>query len=140
VIANWKLCAAVAGICFVIGFGFGWYEKTLRIPALLEEQKTADIEQCNLEKNITRKANDQLQTDRKRVSSDLARYKRMHAVSCVIPSSPSQLQPDRGKHAGGNGAVAGTSDQFREFASRCESYRVELLSCIDFLTVERKAR
>ncbi len=131
----WLIAMLVA---FVAGAGIGWHEKSLRVPALLEAQKEADEEACNTAKEITRKANEQLQNDRDRIASDLAKYKRMHPTSCVIPSKRPNTGSGGTEYAGGNGAVAGTSDDFREYAATCETYRSEVIACINFLDAERK--
>jgi hypothetical protein len=130
----WALACVIA---FMAGAGLGWYEKSLRVPALLEAQKKVDTEQCNAEKEITRNANEQLKNDRNRIANDLARYKRLHPMSCIIPAIPDDVRGGRAEHARGNGAVVGTSDDFRDYAARCEGYRSEVVACIKFLAAER---
>jgi hypothetical protein len=134
---NWLIAC---GVCLMVGFGVGWHEKALRVPALLEAQKKADAKQCETEKQTTRKANDTLQNDRDRIAADLARYKRLHPRSCVIPARQSDVREGGAEYAGGNGVVAGTTDDFRDFAATCERYRSEVMTCINFLAAERAPR
>lgn len=131
---SWLIACTV---CAVFGFGIGWYEKALRVPKLLDEQKLADQKACNVEKETTRRANDTLQTDRDRIAADAARYKRLHPVSCIIPARQPNLRGSGAEHAGGNGAVAGSTDDFRDYAATCERYRSEVSTCINFLSEER---
>lgn len=131
------ISAALAGLG---GFALGWHEKALRVPALLEAQKQADKEQCDLEKATTRRANEKLQADRDRITGDLTRYKRLHPTSCVIPARQSELRSGGAEYARGDGKVAGTTDDFRDYAATAERYRSDLLTCIQFLADERKAQ
>lgn len=132
----WLIAIAVA---FAAGGGIGWHERVLREPAMLEAQKTADTKECNIEKQTTRKANDQLQKDRDRVASDLDRYKQLHPMRCIIPTGQPDLRGTGPEHAGGDGAGIST-DFLRDFAAQCETYRSEVNTCIDFLAAERKPR
>ena len=95
-------------------------------------------EACNNQKAITEKANADLQNSRDRIAADLNRYKRLHPLSCIAPAKHSGIQHGWAEHATGNGTVAGTSDDFREYAAKCESYRSEALACQAFIQAERK--
>lgn len=132
-----KAAAIALGVGLVAGGIIGWHEKALRVPALLQAQMKADTKQCNAEKAITRKTNDQLQNDNTRIASALAEYKRLHPVSPVIPAGQPQLRGSGAQCAGGNGAVAGSTDNFREYAARCELYRSSVIACQQFLKDER---
>lgn len=132
----WLIACAV---CLAVGGGIGWHEKALRVPALLEAQKTADQKECNIDKQKTRKANDQLQNDRDRIAADLATYKRVHPMRCIIPAGQPDARSSGPEYAGGDGAGIST-DWLRDYAARCEIYRSEVSVCISFLAEERKSR
>jgi len=128
---TWLIAIAVA---FALGGALGWHERALRIPALLEAQKVADAKECDKDKQITRKANDELQKDRDSIAQRAADYKRLHPMRCVIPtSSPELLSGGRG-YANKNGI---SSDWLREYAAEAELYRRQLITCIEFLDSER---
>lgn len=120
-------------------FAMGWHEKALRVPALIEDQKTSDLKACNIDKQITRKANYELQKDRDAIAQRAADYKRLHPMRCVIPANSSDVRAGGDGHAGQDGAGLST-DWLRDYAAECNLYRSEVISCINFLSEERKDR
>ena len=140
VISNWKSVAVVIYTLLVIYFTHaidrGIYDRLL--DKKISAQILADQNQCNADKEKTRIANDKLQTERDHIAAALATYKRLHPVRRIVPAEQPELRRDRAEYAGRDGAVAGNSDDFRDYAARCETYRTELITCIDFLGVERK--
>jgi hypothetical protein len=113
-------------VAFLAGGAIGWHQKSLRIPALLEAQKTADAEACLKEQNNTKERNDALIKERNRIAADAARYKRMHRNACIYPTGAGKLQPTGGEHADVHGISA---EWLHDYAALCETYRVELIDC-----------
>lgn len=113
-------------VAFLAGGAIGWHQKSLRIPALLEAQKTADATACLKEQTITKERNDALIKERNRIAADAARYKRMHRDTCIYPAGAGKLQSTGGEHANLHGI---STDWLRDYAALCETYRVELIDC-----------
>lgn len=90
----------------------------------LDAQRAELTARCEADKQTTKEANDALQQSVTSITSRLAALKRLHPSGCVVPA-PGLAQPAPGGagHAGRDGAVAGSGDDFREYAARCESYR-----------------
>lgn len=128
--------AFIVGGIFLIGAAFGWQQKSIRVPALLEEQRIADQEACNKDKEKTRQANEQLQKDRDSIAQRAATYKRLYAMRCVVPSRQPDIQQAGGEHAKKDGRGI-RAEWLLDFASECEIYRSELKTCISFIAAER---
>lgn len=136
-ILNWIQIAGGA----VAAFALSWLLHTVdvniiekRHAAAIEAQKTADIQQCNIDKQITRQANDNLQKDRDDITrkyDDLRMHKPMR---CVVPSKPSELSSGGVGYARQNGI---SPDWLRGYAAECEVYRRSVVTCVAFLGSER---
>lgn len=140
VVSNWKSVAVAIYTMLVIYFTHA-IDKSIydrMLDKKISAQILADQNQCNADKEKTRITNDKLQNERDRIAAALATYKRLHPVRRVIPSGNPELLIGRGEHAGQNGIVAGTSDDFRDYGAECEKYRTEVMTCISFLKDERK--
>lgn len=123
-------------LALVIGsFTLGWHERVLREPALIAAQKTSDNNQCDADKKTTKEANDEIIKNLSDINAKRNAAKRMHATVCVTPAPSTAQLPTGGdgKYAGQNGAVVGTSDDFRDFGAECEIYRSEMTICINSL-------
>ena len=105
--------------------------------AALIAQRVEDQKQCDMDKNLTKEANDALQKDRDTIAARLNSLLMQHPAGCVMPVPHSSQLPSsgKGKHAGQNGGRAGVStDWLREFAAECEGYRTEVEACTKFVT------
>lgn len=126
ILNNLKTLAAVlatATLSYALhALAAGWAEN--RHEAAMANQARLYVQQCEADKRKTREANDAIQKDAHDVAARLAAYKRLHPAACVVPKHQ-QAEPTPGGtgHAGSYGAVAGTTDAFREFAAECETYR-----------------
>lgn len=114
------------GVAFAFGSVVGWYQKSLRVPALLEAQRVADVKTCKEAQSITKETNDELVIARNRIAADLERHKRMQRNTCVHFTVNGKLQSGEGQHAGVHGV---NTDTLRDYAALCETYRSELIVC-----------
>jgi len=121
VVKNWKLLAIAIPSAILLLQVMSWRSDALELPRVKEELSET-ITKCN----ATREINNDLQKERERIASRLANIRRMHANSCLtILSNP----VDAGAgHAGRDGAITGTTDDFREYAARCNNYRSERIA------------
>jgi hypothetical protein len=125
-LTRYKIWLAVVLVAFLAGGAIGWHQKSLRIPALLEAQKTADAEACSKEQSNTKERNDALIKERNRIAADAARYKRLYRNTCVYPTREGELQHTGGEHANVHGISA---EWLSDYAAVCETYRIELIDC-----------
>lgn len=87
----------------------------------LSEQAALYTSQCDADKAKTKEANDALQKSADDIAARLARYKRLHPNTCVMPQADGTLPAGGGAgHAGGDGV---STDWLREYAAQCEAYR-----------------
>lgn len=130
---QYLIYALIALGLFASGVATGWHEKALRVPALLEAQQTADNKQCNIDKQISRETNDQLQKDRDSIADRLTTLLMQQPAKCVPVTGKTQLSTS-GKpgHAGQNGI---RSQWLRQYAAECETYRREVTSCVGFINM-----
>lgn len=128
--------ALIALGLFTAGGATGWHEKALRVPALLEEQKTADNKQCETDKQTTKEATDALQKNRDDLAQRLGALKLQHPATCVAVTGAPDLQHRGNRSAGHNGL---SSDWLYTFAAdQCSNYWRQLKVCDKFLDDERK--
>lgn len=87
----------------------------------MESEKAAIKEQCETEKLKTKEANDALQKSQSDIAARLAMYKRVQS-NCNLSIS---TKPTSGgyEYARSDGRIIGTSDDFRDYAAECETYR-----------------
>jgi hypothetical protein len=98
-----------------------WRSQALELPKLKQE-----LSECQAAGRKTKEINDELQKERERIASRLATIKRMHENRCLaILSNPIDA---RAGYAGRDGAIVGTTDDFREYAARCNVYRSERIA------------
>lgn len=135
---NWMIgiIAAVALSCLVAGGIMGWHEKALRVPALLDAQKTTDQTACATAQQLTKDTNDDIQKTDAYIAGRADALRLQHPTSCVHVSSRPKLPGSGAEHAGHDGNGLNT-DWLRSYAATAETYRSELLACIDFLAKER---
>lgn len=101
----------------------------------IEAQKTADLKQCNIDKQITREANDAIQKDRDAIARRLASAKLRLPAACTPVARAAEL-PDSGQqYAGAHGIRA---EWLLDFAAECEEYRTQITVCSNFINQERK--
>lgn len=92
-------------------------------------QKDTLIRQCTTNLQKLERANDELQKSLASNAARDAKSKRLHPTQSVLPrSSVAKLPAGGAGYAGQNGAVAGTSDDFRDFAHECNDYRTEIIA------------
>lgn len=125
----------------VAAFLLSWLLHTVDVDRLernfkndMAKQIAADVLQCNIDKQITREANDALQKDHDIIANRLAALKLQRPKTCVPVTSKAQLSADRPEYAGSYGI---TSDALREYAADAEGYRSALITCDKFLDAER---
>lgn len=92
------------------------------------EGKLSDLraelnQQCEAAAEKLKGANDELQRTQADIAGKLAKYKRLHPNTCVKLSESAQSTASGGEYAGSGGAVAGSSDDFRDYFADCEEYR-----------------
>jgi hypothetical protein len=98
-----------------------WRNEALKVPSL-----NAALSECQAAGTKTKEINDDLQKERERIASRLATIKRMHSNRCLTILSHTG---DAGAgHAGRDGTITGTTDDFREYAARCNTYRSERIA------------
>ena len=105
-----------------------WRNQALQLPKV----KSA-LSSCESGKALTKETNDALQKDRDIIARKLASVKRMQPMSCVTPSRKPDLIYAGREYARTDGAVAGTSDDFRDYAAECETYRSERIRLESFI-------
>ena len=121
-----KLVAISAALAGVVGFSIGWHEKALRVPALLEAQKKADVKLCTEIQDKLKERNDALTNERNRIAARAAAYKLQHPNTCLYDNGQGQLQPRGDGHAGVHGI---STDWIRDYAALCRTHQVELEDC-----------
>lgn len=129
------LYGGIAGAILLIGFTWrvsDWRADAHKLAAEIA-QHDADNLQCTKDKALTKEANDELQISRDRIAKQLADAKRLHPTSSVKPSRKPNPEPAWAGYASGDGAVTGTSDDFRDYAAKCETYRSERITLEQFL-------
>ena len=117
----------------------GWWTERKHEQALAD-QKAALEKSCKENAAITKGANDELQKKYYDIASKRDYYKRLYENSIVVPAPRSTEPVSLGEqYARRNGAVAGTTDDFRDYAAKCESYRQERITLEKFYDgVKRK--
>lgn len=120
------------------GGAIGWHEEKIRVPAILEAQKTTDQTACEAAQQLTKDANDALQKDHDVIAAHLNALLVQHPAACVPVSGSANLPNGGFKYAGQNGSGLNT-DWLRGYAAEAESYRREVIICTQFLTEERAA-
>lgn len=122
----------------VLAFGLhrldtSWRE--VRHAKALENAKTEAAEQCAADKLVTQEVSRGYQTRLAVLNDQLARARRVRNT-CVVPST---AQPADGRDAAtGAGEpvrphVGVATDALLDFAAEAEQYRLQLLSCQDFV-------
>ena len=136
-LANWKLLA-IGGAALAM-FSAGWYVESRlaesRLEHALEAQETALLAACKADKAITKEVADELQTKNAALARRIADLKRLHPPTCIVPTPNTAI----GGNAGSSGTVASgtngiTADALLDFAGESERYRLQLISCQDFIT------
>lgn len=131
--------AIIAGLLmsFTGGGLLGWHEKALRVPALLDAQKTTDQTACATAQQLTKDTNDGIQKSDTYITQRAAALGLQHPSACVRASSRTHIPASGPQHAGQDGAVIDTG-QLRAYAADAETYRTNLSECTEFLTKERE--
>ena len=123
-------------VSFLGGAALGWHEKSIRVPALLEAQKTEDAKECKKKQAKTKEAQSALQKKYDAIAAKLAATQ-LQPATCVVVTRPSDLPSGGAEHAGQNGSGI-SSDWLRGYAAEAERYRSERIVCEDFLNSERQ--
>jgi len=118
---NWKLVAIAIPAALLVLQVLAWRSQALELPRVKQ-----DLSNCQASGAKTKEINDDLQKERERIAARLASIKRMHENRCLtILSNP--IDAGAG-YAGRDGAITGTTDDFREYAARCNAYRSERIA------------
>lgn len=128
VLKNWKIIAVAVPLLLLLALVNHW-----RLKASELDVTNAKLSSCLATAKLTKETNDALQVSRDDVASKLASYKRLHPSTCVVLRSNAK-QVGTGP-AGGDGAVTGTSDDFRDFAAKCADYRNERIALEKLLSL-----
>jgi hypothetical protein len=101
----------------------------------LKAQATRLESICTADQKLTKGKNDELRKDRDAIARRLADYKRLHPASPVIPAPSREAIVGKARegYAGGYGAVAGSTDEFRDYGAECELIRRDFRSCDSFV-------
>lgn len=95
----------------------------------LAKQEDTLTRQCTTNIQKIERANDELQKAKADNAARAAEYKRLHPTKHILPRSDvAKLRPSGRGHAIENGAVAGSTDDFRDFAKECNDYRSDRIS------------
>lgn len=104
-----------------------WRSEAQKVPGL-----SAALSECQAAKTKTKEINDDLQKERERIASRLTAIKRVHANRCLTILA---YTGDAGAgYAGRDGTITGTTDDFREYAARCNIYRSERITLEKLIT------
>jgi hypothetical protein len=139
-----KLWPAIPGA--IISAVISFYIFTARMDVLrLDQQKALSvqassyIQKCNADKKITEDVQNETQTRINSLNDQLASLKRLRPAKCVpVLSGPA------GQHNGttGSGKLPISnglrSEWLYDFSGRCESTRIELIGCQEFIKKERQ--
>lgn len=134
---NWIPVALAALLTAIIAFGAGSivvHRLEEKQEKALTDQISADGQRCIAAQNITKEANDEIQTDHKRITARAAVSRVQRPATCVPVTGTAKLSADREQHAGQDGLAA---QALRNYAAEAEGYRSEVNTCIKFLTEER---
>ena len=147
-----KTAAIVSGgatlvvVATVAWFIHDWDVSRLKLAhnSAMTEQKTALVAACNQSMQTTKEVADALQKNLTGLSADVARYKRLlgaaRAARCVPVANASGTDDGgsgQGQSAGSHGILG---DALLDFAGEAEQYRLQLISCQEFVGQERAGR
>lgn len=107
--------------------------------AKLAAQVTFDIQQCDKAKQITEDVSHDYQSQLQSLNDQLAAIKLRQPAHCIMPITNST--PGRNA-ASAKTIIAGrnglSSDWLYDFAGKTEKYRIQLVSCQQFIIKERE--
>jgi hypothetical protein len=98
-----------------------WRSQAQELPRLKDA-----LSDCQAAGTKTREINDELQKERERIAARLTNIKRLHANRCLAILS--NADAGGAGHARVDGVITGTTDDFREYAARCNNYRSERIA------------
>ncbi len=130
-----------AGLGIIVGLtiGYGVHKVTMIFVDAahkqeLETQRTALIEQCEKDKEITNEVSTTYQGKIAALNAQLRNLKRLRERTVCIPVANSSGGRDAAtsdtKHVGENGI---TTDALYDYAAECEEYSLRLDSCQAFI-------
>ncbi len=136
-IANWKTIAAVA-LC--------WMLHTLDVHRIEEKQaneitrtRNAMTDACNKVQETTRKISHDYQIQLGSLNSRLSAAKRLHNSGCVSVASSSAAGLDAAAAKGKLIRRNVDADRLIDLAGRGEKYRIQLISCQQFIDLDKGA-
>lgn len=128
------------GLAFLSAFSLGWYvhsriaEHTLQ--SALASQQAALIQACEIDKAKTERIDHDHQNKISELSRRVAAYKLHKPATCMRVTDTASL--NNGKTGSGLvGADVVNSESLTEYAELAESYRLRLVSCQNFIRLER---
>lgn len=125
------------GALIALGMWLGWQLRSIGTERALKQQETALIKQCNQDKAITERIDNEHLAKIKNLNSRVAHLKRVQpaCVSVTHTASGDNGSAGRGVDAGSHVV---TDFTLIDFAAIAEKYRLQLIACQDFLRSERK--
>jgi ribosomal protein S13 len=128
------------GLLIAASFSTGVYVHSriasLTLKSALSEQQSTLIAQCDSQKKVTEDIDHEHQAKISDLSKRVAAYKRMRPAECVHVTNTASS--DNGKAGGG---LMGThdvdSESLTDYAELAEGYRLRLVSCQNFIRLER---
>ena len=121
-------------VVVLVGMGATWWVSSLLADRRELKIVKGELSSCITNQQITGEINAKLQKDRETIAAKLATLKRLQPNSSVSVAGQADPVGAGARPAGTNGTVTGTSDDFRDYAAKCATYRserVELESFID---------
>lgn len=137
---NWIQIAGGAIVAFVISYCLHtvdlWWIEAGHAKEL-SDQKTTLIAECETDKTITKEASNDYQKKLSDTQRQLDDLKRVRPARCVPVSTPRPAAGCDGaagneKPSGTDGGISSTA--LLDFAGEAEKYRIQLISCQDFIT------
>lgn len=125
---NWRLAVILVPAVILALQVLSWRNQALQLPRVKDA-----LSSCESGKLLTKETNDALQKDRDVIARKLSAVKRVQPVSCVTPARKPDLIYAGREYARADGSVAGTSDDFRDYAAECETYRSERIRLESFI-------
>lgn len=120
---NIAVYASILALGVSIGTYIGWWAHGWIGEIICQSEKNTIVKLAINKIERLEKANDEIQT----AYDGIRKYresKRM-PVQCLYPGGSGILATSGDGHAGGNGAITGTTEDFRDYGARCEEYRRE---------------
>lgn len=137
-IANWKSIAAAAA-AFALSLMMHKLD-VHRIEARHEKEiasvRIAMTDACNKVQETTRKVSNEYQKNLANLNARLAAARRLHDNSCVAVAVSAAAGHDAAAAGAKSSGRNVSSDRLIEIAGKGEKYRLQLLSCQQFINLE----